>query len=232
MIFESFDLQKVEKADISSVEDAYTLISDLLDDVYDTAYGAIAVKSNITKTEQPNLFCPVFSDKESRIYYIGNLRDTEEYQAEDVYTVEIKGERIEEIKLYDTDVDFRTLMLTKSGKLTYMKKGNGNVGDLYYDKTFIANNARIGTEDCETSSGALVYGVKPRDFAFSLGELYIYDGKKSTKITDGVDTYQILADGSILYSTYEENSSTDKFVNKKCFIFKDGNNKKVTARKN
>ena len=212
------DVEKVKLSEISSVYDVEDMVTDAL---YSSTERYVAIKDKPTKVDVEKDATDFYVNGDGTIiYYFDNL--TEDYPRHgDLNKITISGGKVSKSSKYDSDVYNGYAYFINEKDFLYFKDYDydDNTAELFVNKKSIDSDVYIYSTSTD-DNGNIIYKT---DIDDDSATLKLYNGKKSTKISEDVYDYTVLPDNKVLYLyDYSEKRSKGELL-----LWANGKSKKI-----
>ncbi len=196
VIYQAYNRADIEKVKLSEIESVYD-IEEMVEDALSSSEDRyIAVRDTSTLIEQENKTWSYRINSSGTIVYYISSASEDEYQGE-LYRISITDGKVGKPEVYDSDVCVYYCYFISDTEIQYFKDYNDGKGELYINKNKIDYDVEAFC-DIVSDSGKVYYFTDWNDDNY-YGTLKVYDGKKSSKISDDVHSFHVTSDDRVLY---------------------------------
>lgn len=182
--FDTVDIANIKLTSYpSSIVEGYYY--EFEEELEESATLAISVGKNVTVTELENVYSARINDAGTEAFAV--VEEDEEYN---LYNIAIGGSKVGKVKEYDTDIYRYVEGFVSDDWFAYYKEANDDFGDLYVNGERVAYEVKMEKLEYISAYETLLYYTDWSNSSYS-GTLNAFNGKKSEKVADEVNGYDV-----------------------------------------
>ncbi|MDR1953832.1 MAG: zinc ribbon domain-containing protein [Clostridiales Family XIII bacterium] len=188
VVYSKMSVSRDKKLKLSEVEGGVSEIEGwFYDSSSETNERFIAIAAEETQIGENNTGGFVFNESGNSLLYLDEISD----RKGDLYRIDIKGGKLSEPEMYESDVYPSYHFVNDNGDVVYYVDVSDNKGDLYINKEPVDYEAALNSVLSPLSDSSKYYYYTDYSFADMEGTLNVYNSKtgKKEKIADDVHSF-------------------------------------------